>query len=102
MRVRCFHCNVPISTEVPDGFVMRGVAECPECIEKASQKTHLPTDTEKRVIDMRITRLRTLLLSLVGQRDKNNSYTDAALRVERVLELMSIWIAVLTIDLPEE
>jgi len=33
MRINCFGCGQPVSTEVPDGTVFRGTAECPECCE---------------------------------------------------------------------
>lgn len=34
MRLYCYTCGKPVSTEVPDDTVFRAVAECPECCEK--------------------------------------------------------------------
>lgn len=33
MRIHCFGCGKPVSSEVPDDTVLRATAECPECIE---------------------------------------------------------------------
>ena len=33
MRIRCGTCNKPVSTEVPNGTIIRAYVECPECIE---------------------------------------------------------------------
>lgn len=32
MRIRCSWCGKPVSTEVPDGTIVRAFVECPECI----------------------------------------------------------------------
>ena len=34
MKIRCNRCGKIVSTEVPDGTVIRAWIECPECIEK--------------------------------------------------------------------
>jgi len=34
MRLHCFSCNQTVSTEVPASTVLRGLIQCPECIEK--------------------------------------------------------------------
>lgn len=40
MRLRCFECGKPVSTELPDDTVFRAVASCPECLAKeGEQKT---------------------------------------------------------------
>ena len=31
MRLTCFHCGKPVSTELPDDAVVRAIVECPEC-----------------------------------------------------------------------
>jgi len=33
MRIKCGYCGKSVSTEVPDGTVVRAWVECPECIE---------------------------------------------------------------------
>jgi len=33
MKIQCFRCGKPVSTEIPDSTVFRAVAECPECAE---------------------------------------------------------------------
>ena len=33
MRIRCICCGKVVSTEVPEGTVVRAFVECPECIE---------------------------------------------------------------------
>lgn len=34
MRICCSSCGKTVSTEVPDGTIIRAYIECPECIEK--------------------------------------------------------------------
>ena len=34
MRLRCFHCGKSVSTEIPEDTLVRGIVDCPECIEK--------------------------------------------------------------------
>ena len=34
MKLHCYKCSKPVSTEVPDSTIVRAVLECPECIEK--------------------------------------------------------------------
>lgn len=34
MRFHCYGCCAPVSSEVPDDAVLRGISWCPECIEK--------------------------------------------------------------------
>lgn len=34
MKIQCFTCGKTVSTELPDGTIFRGIAECPECIER--------------------------------------------------------------------
>ena len=34
MRLRCSRCGVALSTEVPEGTLVRAWIECPECIMK--------------------------------------------------------------------
>jgi len=36
MRIRCNDCGKSVSTEVPDGTIIRAWISCPECIEKKS------------------------------------------------------------------
>jgi hypothetical protein len=33
MRLICFTCGKPVSTEVPDSTIVRGTIDCPECVE---------------------------------------------------------------------
>ncbi len=37
MRLRCNVCGVSISSEVPDGTILRAWAECPECVGKEKE-----------------------------------------------------------------
>lgn len=32
MRIKCFSCNKPVTSEVPDETIFRAVATCPECV----------------------------------------------------------------------
>lgn len=32
MRLRCYDCGKPVSTEVPDDTIIRATLHCPECI----------------------------------------------------------------------
>lgn len=34
MQLKCFHCGTPVSTEVPDGTIVRATIECPTCAGK--------------------------------------------------------------------
>jgi hypothetical protein len=34
MKIKCMECGKEVSTEVPDGTLVRAWIECPECIEK--------------------------------------------------------------------
>ena len=34
MRIWCMNCGKSVSTEVPEGTLIRASVECPECIEK--------------------------------------------------------------------
>jgi hypothetical protein len=36
MKLHCGQCGKPISTEIPDGTVVRAWIECPECCETMS------------------------------------------------------------------
>ena len=36
MRLKCNCCSKAVSTEVPDGTVVRAHIECPECIKNRS------------------------------------------------------------------
>lgn len=42
MRLRCFYCGKSVSTEVPDGTIVRASLECPECIERESTSREYP------------------------------------------------------------
>jgi hypothetical protein len=44
-RIRCNSCGKPISSLIPSDTVLRGWAECPECVE--AQPPIIITDTEK-------------------------------------------------------
>jgi hypothetical protein len=33
MRIWCMNCGKSVSTEVPEGTIIRAWVECPECIE---------------------------------------------------------------------
>lgn len=37
MRLCCSRCGKPVSTEIPDGTIVRAWIECPECIEKQTE-----------------------------------------------------------------
>lgn len=37
-QLTCNICHKTVSTEVPDGTIIRGWIECPECIEKQEVK----------------------------------------------------------------
>lgn len=48
MRLRCWYCHKPVSTELPDDFLFRAIAICPECIaELPKMQEHLLKDTEE-------------------------------------------------------
>ncbi len=34
MKIHCISCGKAVSTEVPNGTILRAVATCPECVEK--------------------------------------------------------------------
>ena len=34
MTLKCNECGKPVSTEVPDGTIVRAWIECPECCEE--------------------------------------------------------------------
>jgi len=34
MKLFCWYCHKPVSTELPEGSIFRAIAICPECIEK--------------------------------------------------------------------
>jgi hypothetical protein len=38
MRIICFYCHKPVSTELPDNTIFRAIATCPECIESGKDK----------------------------------------------------------------
>lgn len=37
MRILCNKCGKPVSTEVPEGTIIRAWVECPECVEKSPE-----------------------------------------------------------------
>lgn len=37
MRLTCFYCGESTSNPLPDDTVLRGIIQCPECIEKESE-----------------------------------------------------------------
>lgn len=37
MRLHCSNCGESVSTEVPEGTIVRAYIECPECIEKRGE-----------------------------------------------------------------
>lgn len=40
MRIHCFTCKKPVTTEIPDdSIIFRGTAQCPECAEKEDYET---------------------------------------------------------------
>lgn len=47
MRICCNSCGVAVSTEVPDGTLIRGWVECTECIEKEVILEELETAYDK-------------------------------------------------------
>jgi len=34
MKLFCWYCHKPVSTELPEGSIFRATATCPECTEK--------------------------------------------------------------------
>ena len=36
MRITCFYCGKPVSNEIPEKTIFRGIATCPECIATES------------------------------------------------------------------
>lgn len=55
MRLHCFRCGKAVSTEVPDGTLVRGAIECPECTEANSMAE--------------VTRIRAVAASLISRRE---------------------------------
>jgi len=43
MRIHCWSCRKAVSSELSEGAIFRGVAYCPECIEKG-----LDVDSQRR------------------------------------------------------
>ena len=37
MKITCIRCGTAVSTEVPDTTILRGIAECPECLVQDAQ-----------------------------------------------------------------
>jgi hypothetical protein len=37
MKLKCCGCGIDVSTEVPDGTIVRAWIECPDCIVKANE-----------------------------------------------------------------
>ena len=42
MRLYCFECGKPVTTDIPDNIIFRGIAQCPECIDKHSPQEPNP------------------------------------------------------------
>lgn len=36
MRLYCFECGKAVTNEIPENIVFRGIAQCPECIDRHS------------------------------------------------------------------
>jgi len=39
MVLKCFGCGKPVTTEIPDNTIFRGIATCPECLSKQIDDT---------------------------------------------------------------
>ena len=50
MKIRCFHCGKPVSSEVPEGTVLRAVAVCPECTEKRPERDKRIKEMDKAIM----------------------------------------------------
>lgn len=47
MRIGCMNCGKSVSSEVPEGTIVRAWVECPECIEKKPKQQF--DDLEARI-----------------------------------------------------
>ena len=55
MRLKCPKCGKVVSTEVPDGTIVRAWIECPECIDKHKSRVKIESPDEfKRIIGARV------------------------------------------------
>lgn len=54
MRIHCFYCSKPVSTELPRDTVFRAIAACPECIEagKDVEDDDTPDPVNQRIIEL--------------------------------------------------
>lgn len=48
MRLRCSSCGKSVSTEVPDGTIIRAYIECQECIEAKANSPKCSGTVEER------------------------------------------------------
>lgn len=44
MRLQCWYCHQPVSTELPEDTVFRAIAVCPDCAGKSSDLDRAMTD----------------------------------------------------------
>ncbi len=79
MKIRCCACGKAISSELPKGSILRGVAECPECVEEAVKKNpclqvdaDLHIDWEGRFMRL-ASQQRVVLLAIATERDKQDT-----------------------------
>lgn len=42
MRLWCWYCHKPVSTELPEDALFRAIAVCPECLEKSPEADNHP------------------------------------------------------------
>ena len=44
MRIRCWYCHKPVSSELPESMFFRAIAVCPECIKASPEAGNHPLD----------------------------------------------------------
>lgn len=42
MRLQCWYCHKPVSSELPKDAIFRAIAVCPECVENSSEANKHP------------------------------------------------------------
>jgi hypothetical protein len=47
MRLSCWYCHKPVSSELSGGIVFRAIAVCPECVAGSIESTNHPLNMEQ-------------------------------------------------------